>query len=137
MPTIQMHRRLPSSQVYACSKRDAKAGLAGLDSAEVHFGPSAHFEFDSRCTARPKLTGSVVASTTIDRDRNLHINLYPVAAAAFSERETRLFVDTQLPAIADWSTTALELPDTQVVGHQQLIIESVVDGFRQHKVSFL
>ena len=135
--SIHMHRRLPDSQVYACSKRDAKAGLAGFDNADVHFGFSTHYEFDSRCSKRPELTGTVVASVTIDRERATNVQLYPVSASEFVEREVRLFVETQLPAIAAWARGALDLPATQVVGHQQLIIESVVDGFRRHEVSFV
>ncbi|OGQ77450.1 MAG: hypothetical protein A2289_16960 [Deltaproteobacteria bacterium RIFOXYA12_FULL_58_15] len=134
--SIHVHRRLPDSQVYACSKRDAKAGLTALDVADVHFGLSARYDFESNCSKRPDLTGNVVASVAIDRERVTSVHLYPVAASEFSAREMQLFVETQLPAIAAWTRCVLELPATQVVGHQQLIIESVVDGFRRHEVSF-
>ena len=136
-PKINMHRKLPDAQLYACSKRDAKSGLAALEGTEVHFGLTSHFEFDSRCTKRPELSGDVVASVTIDRERATNVHFYPVTAADFSEREARLFADAQLPAIAAWAVEALGLPETQITGHRQLIIESVVDGFRRHEVSFL
>ena len=65
---IHVHRKLPNSEIYACSKNEARACFKGIDELGVHFGEFTHFEFDRAVKQPPKLQGVVVASALVSRE---------------------------------------------------------------------
>ena len=134
---IRIHRRLPNSLVYPCSKKDAKQALSALADTSIHFGLKPQFEFDSRCHNQPQLQGSVVASVQVNRELYAMIQFFPIRRSEFSDREHLEFVSGRLPRLHAWITEALAAPETQVIGHRELVVESVVDGFAEHEVTFL
>ena len=136
--SIKLHvdRKLPNSEIYACSKNEAKSVFAQIDEMEIHFGQETHFEFVSGVHHPPKLTGSVVASATIERDGGTTLHFYPIRKEDYSEHEHSECVESELIKIRDWLVAEQALPDVQVVANRQLILESVVDGFKHHQVQY-
>lgn len=136
--SIKLHvdRKLPSSEIYACTKNEAKSVFFELDEVEIHFGQETHFEFVSGVHQPPKLTGAVVASATIDRDGTATLHFYPIRKEDYSEHEHAECVESELVKMRDWLKVEQAVPEVQVVSNRQLILESVVDGFKHHEVSF-
>ncbi|MBI5508388.1 MAG: hypothetical protein HY903_06530 [Deltaproteobacteria bacterium] len=133
---IHVHRTLPKSETFPCTRRQARASLAAVPDLTVDFGLRPHFALDPRCAKPPHLTGTVVASVHFDRDRATRVQLYPVRRADFSAREQGQFANHELPAICKWILQALELPETQLLGHHELLVESLVDGYRRHEIVY-
>ena len=136
--SIKLHvdRKLPSSEIYACTKNEAKSVFFELDEVEIHFGQETHFEFVSGVHQPPKITGAVVASATIDRDGTATLHFYPIRKEDYSEHEHAECVESELVKMRDWLKVGQAVPEVQVVSNRQLILESVVDGFKHHEVSY-
>ncbi len=136
--SIKLHvdRKLPSSEIYACSKNEAKSVFADLDEIEIHFGQETHFEFVSGVHHPPKLTGAVVAAATIERDGVTTLHFYPIRKEDYSDHEHAECVESELVKIRDWLKAEQAVPEVRVVSNRQLILESVVDGFKHHQVSY-
>ncbi len=136
--SIKLHvdRKLPNSEIYACSKNEAKSVFSEIDEMEIHFGQETHFEFVSGVNHPPKLTGSVVASATIERDGVTILHFYPIRKEDYSDHEHSECVELELIKIRDWLVAEQALPEVQVVANRQLILESVVDGFKHHQVQY-
>ena len=133
---LHMDRKLPSSELYACSKNEAKAVFAEVDEMEIHFGQETHFEFVTGVHHPPTLTGSVVASATIERDGVTTVQFYPIRKEDYSEHEHSDCVENELIKLREWVVSEQALPEVQVVANRQLILESVVDGFKHHQVKY-
>lgn len=135
-PRIHTHRRLPSTETYACSKNEAKLAFEGLDELDIHFGDETHFEFEHGVRHPPKLDGWVIATALVTREGNATVSFFPLRKQGYAQREHRLFVEAELIRIRDWVCKQQDLPEAQVVSNRQLLLESVVDGFVHHQVEF-
>ena len=133
---IHVHRKLPSSEIYACSKNEARACFQGIDELGVHFGEFTHFEFDRAVKQPPKLKGVVVASALVSREGEVSIQLYPLKKADFIDHEHLEFVEKELTEMKDWALEEQARPELEVHSQRQLLIVLMVEGFRHHSVEF-
>ena len=77
-----------------------------------------------------------MASATIDRDGTATLHFYPIRKEDYSEHEHAECVESELVKMRDWLKVEQAVPEVQVVSNRQLILESVVDGFKHHEVSY-
>jgi hypothetical protein len=133
---VHVHRKLPSTEIYACSKKEAKSLFGEIDSLVIHFGEGTHFEFDKGVHQSPELAGTVVATATVDREGEASLCFFPIRKSDYAEHEHLEFVQNELAQVLSWLKEELGLPDTRVVSNRQFILESVVDGFKHHQVHF-
>jgi hypothetical protein len=133
---VHVHRKLPSTEIYACSKKEAKSLFGEIDSLVIHFGEGTHFEFDKGVHQPPELAGTVVATATVDREGEASLCFFPIRKSDYAEHEHLEFVQNELAQVLSWLKEELGLPDTRVVSNRQFILESVVDGFKHHQVHF-
>lgn len=133
---VHVHRKLPDTEVYGCSKKEAKAVFEDVGELEIHFGEQTHFEFHKGVHHPPALAGTVVASMTVDRDGGASLAFYPIRKLDFAEHEHLELVEHELTHVREWLVKETGLPETQVVANRQFVLESVVDGFRHHEVQF-
>ncbi len=131
-----IHRRLPGTETYACSKNEAKEAFDDLPGLVVHFGEETHFEYPKGVHHPPELGGPVVASVTVDREGDVSLCFFPLKKSDYADHEHRTFVQNELSGIRQWIETAQAMPETQVVSNRLLIVESHVDGFNQFEVHF-
>lgn len=133
---IHIHRKLPNSESYACSKNEARECFKGLDQLTVHFGEHTHFEFERSVKQPPTLTGVVAASALVDREGSVTIQLYPIRKEDFVAHEHDDFVERELRQLRDWALSEQARPELEVHSQRLYLVESVVDGFRHHSIEF-
>jgi len=133
---VHMHRKLPSTEIYACSKKEAKSLFSEMAELVIHFGEETHFEFNKGVHHPPELFGTVVATATVDREGEATLSFFPIRKSDYAEHEHLEFVENELGAVRVWLKEELALAETQVVGNRQFILESVVDGFKHHQVQY-
>ncbi len=133
---IHMHRKLPATEIYACSKNEAKEIFHNMSEVHIHFGEDTHYEFAKGVHHPPKLNGWVIAAATVKRDGESSVSLYPIRKEGYSEHEHRTFVEAELVKMRNWIELQQNLPETQIVANRQWILESVVDGFLHHEIEF-
>ena len=102
----------------------------------IHFGEETHFEFHKGVHHPPELTGTVVATATVDREGEATLSFFPIRKSDYAEHEHLKFVEHELGAVCSWLKEELGLVETQVVGNRQFILEFVVDGFKHHQVQY-
>lgn len=130
--------RLPDGETFACSRRDIKELFASDDLAWVSFGsPIRSFRFDLQATHRPSLLGPVVASLTINRDREAHLCVYPISREAYSELAKDEMRSRVLPSLRDWLRAKRLQPATATLGHYEIIVEWTGSEHRCHELRFL
>jgi hypothetical protein len=86
---------------------------------------------------RPQLTGAVVASLSIDRQREARLCFYRVARAAYPETAQEEMVSAVLPGFRAWLRAKRAEPPTAILGHYQLIAEWTAAAHRRHEVRYL
>ena len=133
---VHIHRKLPSTEVYACSKKEAKAMFGEMDGLVIHFGEETHFEFDKGVHHPPEVAGTVVAIATVGREGDASLSFFPIRKADYAEHEHLEFVEHELGEVRTWIEQEIALPETQSLSNRQFILESVVDGFKHHRVEF-
>ena len=133
---IHMHRRLPATEIYACSKNEAKAIFQGMDELHIHFGDETHYEFAKGVHHPPKINGWVIASATVNREGEASVSLFPIRKEGYAEYEHQTVVEAEFVKMRSWLQEQQAVPEAQIVSNRQLILESVVDGFVQHRVEF-
>jgi len=136
MPHLTEHRRLPSTEVYACSKKEIKAALNGLEEVYVHFGKTTHFTPPRGLHPVPENCDNVVLSVTIDRENQVEMDLYPIRNQDFNDREHELLIEKELIKTRKWIETRLQEPELQVVSNRVLLLELCVDGFTLLETEF-
>lgn len=129
MPHLTEHRRLPATEVYACSKKEIKSALNGLDQVHVHFGRETHFIPPRGLHPAPENADNVVLSVTVDRENQVELELYPIRDKDFTEREHRQLIAEELTKARTWIEEKLGEPELQVVSNRLLLLELCVDGF--------
>ena len=133
---LHVHRKLPSTEVYACSKKEVKATFGEMDGLVIHFGEETHFEFDKGVHHPPELVGTVVAIAMVGREGDASLSFFPIRKSDYAEHEHLEFVERELGEVRSWIEQELALPETQSLSNRQFILESVVDGFKHHQVHF-
>ncbi len=130
--------RLPASETFPCAQRVVKEVFATDDLAWVSFGsPIRSFRFDNRASRRPILIGPVIASMTMNREREAHLCVYPVARSAYPKSAAEEFQLRVLPKFREWLEAKKSRPKTAILGHQQIIVEWTGDEHRCHELRFL
>ncbi|MEC0368995.1 hypothetical protein [Paenibacillus chibensis] len=130
-------RNLPKTERYISSKRYLKATLGHIDSLDVNFGLRRKFEFDSRCTNKPKINGLVVVSVSVNRSREGIVSFYPVTVSGLPDTAISAFQENILQKISAWIDGVVGKSDASILGVEQLIVEFEDNSFRFHHVTFL
>jgi hypothetical protein len=130
--------RLPKSEVFPCSRRDVKVVFDPDELEWVSFGnPIRTFSFDSRATGVPKLSGPVVLSLAISRERTAHLCVFPIPYAKYPEKARGQMVESVLPRFAQWLRAKQRQSTTAVLGHEQIVAEWDGKTHRYHELRFL
>ena len=99
--------------------------------------PFKQFAFDSRCTDRPKISGTIIAQITISRDLETYACIYPVLKDDYNEEAAQDFVKHILPKMKKWIIEQLSKPETQVLGYETLIVEWFEKKHAFHEIRYL
>ncbi len=119
--------RLPKTECYPCTKRVAQSAFGDLNLCWIGLGyPSKHFEFDSRCKYRPRITGVIVAEATYSPQREGWFCAYVVRKEDYPMQAQDDFRMRALPQMREWLERQIRKPDTAVLGYEYLLV--VWDG---------
>jgi hypothetical protein len=124
--------------IFACSRKAIDACF-GRDAIEwISFGAfSRHFEFDSRSSHRPKITGTVVAALTFCPDGHSYMTLYQVSKSSYGDTGKTSFAEVVLPKLRDWLKAKQKQMETAGSSHKQIIIEWKNKQHHLHEFEFL
>jgi hypothetical protein len=129
---------LPKTRRFSTSKAALKRAFADVDDLSVHMGSLGRvFKFDSRCSHRPVLTGSVVASLSVSRAPTAILQIYPAPASSLGSAARAAFEQQTLPRMRRWLLEQLAKPTTAILGYEELVIEWTGSEFREHTLRFL
>jgi hypothetical protein len=130
--------KLPKVEIFACTKKDIKVTFKPNVFAWVSFGGiSKKFSFDSRCRHRPNIKGQVITKLSVTRQNESYLCLYPIRKELYSEQAIQGFREEVLPFMNLWLNKILERSETEIVGHESLIIEWYNGNHLFHKLTFL
>jgi len=116
-----------------------KKVFGDLEQCSAYLGDlGKRFSFDSRCSQRPKLTGPVVASLSVSREREAILQLYALPVGLYPNEAAETFAVAVLPGLRKWLEWRLAQPETAVLGHYyQMIAEWVAGEHRYHELKYL
>jgi hypothetical protein len=106
---------------YPVRQKTIAGAFEPFDKLSCRFGSSA-FLLDSRCVARPVISGVVVASVNFSRMRKGILQVYPVAEEVFAMAAMKEFESAVVPYLVLWLKGQLAKPEGAVAGHEQLIV---------------
>ena len=129
---------VPRSQRFASSAARVRRAFGDFEQCSAYFGAlEKRFSFDSRCPKKPRLSGPVVASLSVSRDRSAILQLYPVPVGGYPAEAAEDFGAKVLPSLRSWLKTQLSKPETGVLGYEQMIVEWTNGQHRQHELRYL
>lgn len=134
---IGFYRNLNKLEIYATNRRYIKIYFSNEKDLYVSFGLNRKFEFDSRCSRPPQLTGTVIASVSCDRDKNISINFYPISQDRYPQNARNEFHIEVLPSIKEWVHNQKMKLETAVVGVEEYIFEWNGKTHLSHQLTFL
>jgi hypothetical protein len=135
--TIQSINLLRSAR-FASSVRSIRRLFRNIDSLSIYLGVlSKTYRFDSRCRNRPKLTGVVIASLSVSREREGLFLFYPVSKKIYHEDAAVDFENIIMPQIKEWYEMQLAKPETAIHGNEQIIIEWADSKHTCHGLRYL
>jgi len=130
--------KLPQSERFAASVTTLRSLFRNVEPPSIYLGAlSKTFQFDSRCHKRPKLSGVIIASLGVSRQREGLLLFYPVSQKIYSKAAAVEFENSILPQIINWFEKQLSKPETAILGHEDLIIEWVNGEHKFHALRFL
>ena len=122
---------------YPCSKSDIRQHFEENELAWAALGAfRRRFEFDRRCTKRPKLSGDVVATLTFAPTGEAYLSIFSVREAEYSQDCRKVFGERILPQMRVWLQQK-QAVETGPSSHQELIVEWTAGEHRFHEVKFL
>ncbi|MFB7142591.1 hypothetical protein ACFCYN_23570 [Gottfriedia sp. NPDC056225] len=134
---IAFFRNLNKVETYATNKKQVKLNLPNKEDANVLFGLRRKFEFDTQCSRPPQISGTVVASVTCNRDKDISIYFYPISQNIYPEKAKSQFHNDVLPELKKWIEKQSSKPDTAVLGVEEYIIEWNGKNHLFHQIKFL
>ena len=130
--------RLPSTEMFPCSRRTIKESFAASDLAWVSFGsPIRSFRFDNQVSHRPTFVGPVVASLAINRERQAHLCIYPIRRSMYPETALECFSAQVVGRLHEWLGSKQSQPATGILGHEEIVVEWARDEHKFHELRFL
>lgn len=109
--------------VYPCSRRDVKEAFGTELLESAWFGLGAEFEFDSRATHRPRISGFVPMHVSVNRQNEATLYLYRVKREDDSILLRSRLREIMRGDLRAWTERKVARTDTQVLGHEKLIVE--------------
>ena len=134
---IVFFRNLNKIETYAANRKQIKLNLPSKEEASVIFGLTRKFEFDNRCARPPQISGTVVASVTCNRDKDIRIYFYPISQTIYPEKAKSQFHNDVLPKLKKWIDHQVSKPETAVLGIEEFIIEWNGKNHLFHQIKFL
>jgi len=130
--------RLPKTRRFCTSKTALTRAFADVEPLSIHMGSlGTSFRFDSRCSNRPTLTGTVVASLGVSRALTAILTIYPIPASGFGSAAATAFELEVVPRMRKWLLQQLAKRKTAILGYERLVIEWVGGSFREHRLRYL
>jgi len=130
--------KLPASQRFAASRRAVKRTFGDIEDLSAWFGVFTRtFTFDRYLSHRPRITGTVIASLSVSRDRSAHLRFYPIARVSYSDDAAAQFESEMLSRLRSWLTRQLAKPETAILGAEEIIVEWTRGEHRVHEMRFL
>jgi hypothetical protein len=130
--------RLPKTERFAASPSKVKKVFGDVGPLSAYLGAlGKSFTLDSRCRRRPELTGLVVASLQVSRDRTAILQLYPLKVRAYPDEAAANFVANVLVDLRSWLAAQLAKPETAVLGYEEVVVEWFADRHKLHELRFL
>lgn len=131
------YRNLNKGEIYVTSKKELKSCLENVTEIDVSFGLTRKFEFDSRCSKKPIVKGTVVASASCQRDKAINLSFFPISQNNYSKEEYEQFQSEVLPILEEWIREQINKTDTAILGIEELVIERNEKKHLFHKTKFL
>lgn len=123
--------------VYPCSKRDVREAFGDELLEKAWFGLTPDFRFDSRATHLPKVRGFVPIHVTVNRE-----NVATFYANRVRREDDSILLRSRLRELMrgemrSWTERKVARTETEILGHEELIVE-VRDGLLlTHKIRYL
>ena len=134
---IKVYRNPPKTEAYLYSKKEVREFFESIENLRVVFGICDSFKFDSRCFHRPDVKGTVVADVTVNRELEPAIYLFSIEVNKISEKVRKEFVENITTDMKNWLKDQIAKNETEIIGHESLIIELRDDKFLEHKLRYL
>jgi hypothetical protein len=134
---VAAFKKLPLTEQYACSVLEVKEWAKGLADLRIDFGTHKSFQFDSRYSQRPKIRGTVVASISIDRQLKPAIFFYSIQNSQYPEQAKKVFLERILIDLKKWLADKLSNYETDIIGHETMLIELKGVDFEVHRLRSL
>jgi len=115
--------RLPGSERYPCTRKQLKVAAGDLDLNWVTMGyPEKRFRPSRLTRLKRQPAGVVVASALFSRQRSSHLSVFAVRRDEYPESASEAFVDHVLPHVLRWLRDQTSKPETQELGHEELVV---------------
>lgn len=123
--------------VYPCSRRDVRVAFGDELLEKAWFGLTPDFRFDSRPTHRPKVLGFVPIHVSVNRQNEATFYANRVRREDDSILLRSRLRETMRGGMRAWTERKVVRTETQIVGHEELIVE-VRDGLLlTHELRYL
>ena len=127
--------RLPKVERFACSRKNIKETFGHSILNWVSLGKiSKKFEYDHRCTHRPKIRGMIIAALTITRENETYLCMYPIRREHYSDAASEKFKEDVLPSLLAWTKRKLNRSDTACLGYEEIMVEWDDNTHQLHEI---
>ncbi|MEK4356433.1 hypothetical protein NYE48_05145 [Paenibacillus sp. FSL M7-1455] len=131
---ISYFRELNSNEAYSSTRSQINRIFKDIEDLDINFGLKRKFEFDSRATKKPKISGIIICSVSFNRERKGLLFYYPILKEDLKRLEKHNDINIE---IKQWIQMQQGKPDTALLGVEQLICELTNDSIKYHFLKFL
>ena len=135
--TLIRTNAIDGAYVYPCSKRDVREAFGEGLLRKAWFGLTPDYLLDRRATHAPKTRGALPMHVTVNRgnEATLYVN-------RIRREDDSLFLRSRLRALMrgemrEWTERMVTRTETQVLGHQELLVEIRDGALLTHELRYL
>ena len=134
---VAVFKKLSPAEDYVCSVLEIKEWAKGLADLRIEFGSQKKFQLNPRCNQKPKFQGKVVVSIAIDNQLKPSLFFYPLAVDQYPEQAKKEFREVVLNELKQWLSEKLGSRETEIIGHEMIIVEIYGGHFKTHRLRYL
>ena len=134
---VAAFKKLSPAEDYACSVLEIKEWAKDFADLRIEFGTQKKFQMPPRCNSQLKIRGQALASIAMDCQLKPSLFFYPVAVSKYSEKARKEFKDKILATLKEWLTGKLRDRETEIIGHEMMMIELSGDQLTTHFLRYL
>jgi hypothetical protein len=130
--------KLPKVQRFPCTIKDVRSTFGNDELNLVGFAwPYKQFAFDSRSNDRPTIRGIAIAQISVSRELVANLYIYPLLCNDYNDAAESEFVNSILPRLRNWIIKQLSKQETQILGHETMIVEWFEKQHFIHEMRYL